>query len=79
MSSALGKSGSTRAWRTLRALVLAEEPLCRWCGQPSTCVDHIVPRASGGTDGRANLAGSCQPCNLSRGARVASLPPSLPW
>lgn len=32
-------------------------------------VDHLVPIALGGGDDDGNLASSCQPCNLSKGAR----------
>lgn len=69
MSSELSKAGSTTAWRKTRAQVLAEEPLCRWCHtRPATEVDHILSRERGGDDRRENLAGSCKPCNLARGA-----------
>lgn len=69
MSSQLRKTGSTSAWRRLRSLVLAEEPLCHWCqSRTSEHVDHIVSRAHGGNDARENLVGACGPCNLARGA-----------
>lgn len=69
MSSSLKASGSTPAWRRIRAQVLAEEPNCRWCGtRASTEADHILSRQRGGDDRRENLAGSCKPCNLARGA-----------
>jgi 5-methylcytosine-specific restriction endonuclease McrA len=69
-----------RRWREqVRAPVLAEEPWCRWCGEPSDCVDHILPRAHGGDDRRENLAGSCTPCNLARGARIGNAEPSFDW
>lgn len=68
MSSALTEDGSSSRWRRIRAVVLAEEPTCRWCGvAASTTADHIVPRAHGGDDRRENLCGSCAPCNLARG------------
>ena len=81
MGSALGAAGSSRAWRRIREQVLAEEPCCRWCGEPSTTVDHIVPRVAGGDDRRENLAGSCRVCNLARGAgsSVRPTPPSRRW
>lgn len=79
-SSALGGGGSSRAWRRLRAAVLAEEPVCGICGvAPSTTVDHIVPRAHGGDDRRANLRGACAPCNLARGSRPPRAEPSRDW
>jgi len=69
MSSSLSESGSTSAWRRLRAAVLAEEPLCHWCHTTAaTVVDHVVSRKHGGDDRRENLVGSCEPCNLARGA-----------
>lgn len=57
--------GSTRAWRAMREQVLGEEPVCTSCGRaPSTEAGHIVSRARGGGDERANLTGQCRPCNL---------------
>jgi 5-methylcytosine-specific restriction protein A len=49
-------------WATLRAQVLAEQPLCR-CGAPATEVDHIMAKAFGGTDARRNLVGICSDCH----------------
>jgi 5-methylcytosine-specific restriction protein A len=51
-------------WRKLRALVLREEPLCRECAKigcvvAATDVDHVIPRARGGTDERNNLQPLC--------------------
>jgi 5-methylcytosine-specific restriction endonuclease McrA len=53
-------------WAGTRAKVLLEEPRCRWCGQPSTEVDHIINRARGGTDARSNLAGMCRNCHAKK-------------
>ena len=52
----------------LRAIVLAEEPLCQpglRAGrvEASTAVDHIVPLSEGGTDDRSNLQGICEDCH----------------
>lgn len=47
----------------LRAQVLREEPFCRVCGRPSETVDHIIPKAWGGTDDRNNLQGLCKRCH----------------
>ncbi|MCE0975454.1 MULTISPECIES: HNH endonuclease [Pseudomonas] len=57
---------SSAAWRRLRAQVLAEEPLCRWClarGQyvASTDVDHI--NNDGDDNRRENLTGMCHECH----------------
>ena len=54
------------AWRTLRAVVLAEEPRCRLCGAPASEVDHILNRAAGGSDNRSNLRSICQRCHRSK-------------
>lgn len=56
------RPGSTRAWRTVRAVVLTGEPVCR-CGAPAVEAGHIVPVHAGGTDERGNLTGQCAPCN----------------
>lgn len=78
--SALGEGGSTRAWRRVRAGVLAREPVCHWCRTlPSVHVDHVVPRAHGGDDRPDNLVGSCRDCNLSRGSRIRNAAPSVDW
>lgn len=82
-----GKSRHDRgygtAWDKLRAQVLNEEPMCRVClGERSivtaaTQVDHIKPKAKGGTDTRTNLQALCKPCHdrksaADRGHRVRS-------
>lgn len=61
-------------WDVLRAQVLREEPTCRLCREnrrivPSTTVDHIVPKARGGTNDRPNLQALCLPCHKSKTAR----------
>ena len=67
--------GSTRAWRKLRAQVLAAEPRCRLCGATSTEADHIIPVSRGGSDTRTNLRGVCRRCNLRRNAQLTRLAP----
>lgn len=47
---------------------MREEPLCRRClaeGRTSATeeVDHIIPKAEGGTDERENLQGLCEECH----------------
>ena len=36
---------------------------CSYCGAKAKEIDHIVPRAKGGTDSTYNLAASCRSCN----------------
>lgn len=63
-------NGSTRAWRQLRAKVLARDPVCMLrlvcSGAPSAEPDHIVPRSAGGPDTMENLRGVCGACHARR-------------
>ena len=83
------------AWKRLRAQVLAEEPLCRWCLAQglyvaSTDVDHI--NNDGDDNRRENLTGMCHSCHsiktaqdmgkgTTRGHGLNGLPldPAHPW
>lgn len=67
----LTEAGSSRQWRTLRALILERDAhQCMihgpGCTGVATTVDHIQPRQLGGTDTAANLRASCKKCNYSR-------------
>jgi hypothetical protein len=47
---------------------------CGYCGAPGTddaqlTVDHVVPRAAGGTDKPTNLLTACSPCNNGKADR----------
>lgn len=55
-------------WRRIRAQVLKSEPRCRSCGVKATTVDHIVPRAFGGSDRRENLQPLCRHCHAEKTA-----------
>ena len=68
--------GYDRRWQRLREMVLKEEPLCRYCKArglivASDTVDHMTPKARGGTDDRGNLCGACEHCNYSKGDKTA--------
>lgn len=63
-------------WRKIRARVLAEEPLCmcpdhqgRDDSPASDTVDHILPKARGGTDARDNLQGIHHDCHSRKTAK----------
>ena len=67
---------NSSAWKKLRALVLAEEPLCRWCllrglYVASTDVDHIKDSRDDYSDdnARVNLAALCHECHSLKTAR----------
>lgn len=70
MSKAWSK-GSTRAWRTTRALVLARDGYrCQLrldvCTRVATCAHHTLGRPVTGDDPRYVVA-ACAPCNLKIG------------
>jgi 5-methylcytosine-specific restriction endonuclease McrA len=44
------------------------------CGEPATCVDHIIPRSRGGSDDPRNLRASCTWHNLRKWDRLVDLP-----
>lgn len=56
-------------WDRLRKLVLQrDQHLCQPCirkgrATPATEVDHITPKAKGGTDDHGNLQAICSPCH----------------
>jgi len=51
----------TQAWKRLRRAILVRDPACsiEGCDRASEHVDHIRPRALGGTDDPSNLRGVC--------------------
>lgn len=75
--------GSTRAWRGLRAALLAAEPFCRVCRNEgrhtvAVTIDHIVLRVHGGSDHPSNLQPLCREHHEAKhrvgGGRVAQKP-----
>lgn len=62
------------AWEKLRKVVLARDcGLCQPCSiadrvTPGNIVDHIVPKAEGGTDDLENLQVICKPCHVRKTA-----------
>lgn len=62
---------TSSAYKALRASVLDQEPLCRYCRHEglitaATIVDHILALSLGGSNDRPNLAPACQPCNSAK-------------
>lgn len=68
-----GFAGYGADWLRLRAAVLREEPCCRLCGKQAVTVDHIVPRARGGTDVRSNLQPLCDSCRKAKDKHDAAV------
>jgi 5-methylcytosine-specific restriction protein A len=58
-------------WQALRKAILARDHICvtDGCNEPSTQVDHRVPRRLGGTDDPSNLQGMCLRHHSSKTAR----------
>jgi 5-methylcytosine-specific restriction protein A len=63
------------AWPKIRANVLKEERTCRLCRAPANHVDHIRPRARGGTDDRSNLRALCARCHHKVTAAMSPMSP----
>lgn len=61
--------GYGAAWEKLRKLILQRDAyLCQPCREagkltPAKSVDHIVPKAKGGTDDPGNLRAICHDCH----------------
>lgn len=64
-------------WQKLRASVMRRDAyLCQACKAQgrltvATEVDHITPKAHGGTDAMSNLRAICTPCHRTKTAREA--------
>ena len=64
-------SSRGKGWDKVRLQVLAaHDYICVNCDAPATHVDHIVPKALGGTDELTNLQAMCATCNLKKGMKV---------
>lgn len=62
--------GYDRQWQRKSARVRREEPACAICGSTDDLtVDHITPKAAGGTDDRENLTTLCRKHNSAKGGR----------
>ena len=63
------KRGYGSAWVKLRAVIMRRDMhLCQPCKRagrvtPASAVDHIMPKAKGGTDDLTNLQAICGPCH----------------
>lgn len=69
------KRGYGSAWEKVRKEALKRDKgLCQVCLKdervtPAEAVDHIQPKAKGGTDDLANLAAICRPCHIDKTMR----------
>lgn len=73
-STSRHERGYGTAWDKLRKLVLQRDSyLCQPCRRthrvtPATQVDHVTPKAKGGTDDMENLQSICGPCHETKTA-----------
>jgi 5-methylcytosine-specific restriction endonuclease McrA len=69
-----------RSYLNTRTLILANARTCGICGKPFTdpkdppVLDHVEPRAYGGSDDPSNLQAAHRSCN---GRKGSQLPPTL--
>lgn len=69
--------GYGAAWRAKCVQVHARDKQCVNCKKngvisPIQCVDHIKPKALGGTDDFENLQGLCKPCHKDKTAKESA-------
>lgn len=58
-------------WNKTRTRVLERDGhKCVVCGNPATQVDHIIPKAVGGSDEMNNLQAMCQTHNAKKGSKT---------
>lgn len=60
-------SSRGKDWQEIRTRILQRDNyICTYCGNEANEVDHVVPKAAGGTDEDTNLVSSCKQCNGSK-------------
>ena len=68
-----GIEAPNRADIRRNSIIQDQESQCLYCGKEvgvlTAELDHIVPRAGGGSSKRENLAAVCRACNASKGSR----------
>ncbi|EKH62617.1 HNH endonuclease, partial [Escherichia coli] len=75
ISGAVHQRGYGSKWDVIRGRVLKRDKgLCQLClragvVREAKTVDHIIPKAHGGTDADSNLQSLCWPCHKAKTAR----------
>lgn len=61
---------------TRREILIRDNMTCHYCGKIGTfsdlCVDHVIPKASGGDNSDSNLVCACLQCNSRKGSMPAA-------
>lgn len=66
-------SSRGKRWQRIRVMVLERDHYtCVYDGRPATTVDHVVPKAKGGTDELTNLVAACARCNRLKSDKIKS-------
>lgn len=55
-----------RAALNRRGVFARDEGRCQYCGDQAESIDHVVPRARGGTHTWDNVVAACRPCNVTK-------------
>ncbi|WP_146340821.1 HNH endonuclease [Nesterenkonia sp. NBAIMH1] len=53
-----------------RGVLRRDHRTCAYCGSAAATVDHVIPRARGGSSSWENLVACCGPCNIRKGDRT---------
>ena len=53
-----------------RAVFARDGSQCQYCGSDAESIDHVVPRAKGGTHTWENVVAACRPCNVRKRDRL---------
>ena len=62
------RSTNSTEFKRNRAILLADEPVCHWCGiARASEADHLLEHDAGGSNSLDNLVPACKPCNARRG------------
>ena len=55
-----------------RAVFARDGGRCQYCSAAAESIDHVVPRAKGGTHTWENVVAACRPCNTAKRDRLLS-------
>lgn len=59
-----------RAALNRRTVFARDGSTCQYCGSAAESIDHVIPRAKGGTHTWENVVAACRPCNVRKRDRL---------